>query len=474
MHPNPPSASLEAGPASAPPADPIDPDIDPLTGLWTRPALHRLLGQAMTEASGQATRPALLALDLDRFQAINDATGIATGDGVLARVARRITGAVPPGTLVARISGDEFAVLLRDARQADAAAARLLELIGRPYAVKGHGVVLSVSIGVAEATPETQDADALLRAANIALHRAEAQGKNRWCRFEPWMQDQAQARQALEIDLRAALALNQAELRRTMVVDQFSLHYQPQVSLDGRRLLGFEALARWQHPRQGWVGPAQFIPLAEEIGLIGLLGDWVLRSACRAAAGWPVHAGHAPLRVAVNVSALQLRERRALVASVAEALAGSGLAPDRLELEITESALIGDVLGTLQAIRAMGVHLSLDDFGTGYSSLSQLARFPFDGLKIDHSFVQRLPGGAEPDAQVAALSQRMLQGIAALGNGLGMRTTAEGVETPAQAALVGEAGCAAMQGFLITPPVPADAVAALIDRFHSTTGAAAP
>lgn len=423
-------------------------------------------------AGGRAAhQPALLALDLDRFQAINDATGIATGDGVLSPVARRITGAVPPGAQVARISGDEFAVLLPDGRGADAVAARLLELIGRPSAVLGHAVVLSVSIGVAEAEAGQHDADALLRAASIALHRSEAMGKNRWCRFESWMQSQAQARQALETDLRAALALNKLALRRSMGVDQFALHYQPQVSLDGQVLLGFEALARWRHPQHGWVGPAQFFPLAEEIGLIGLLGDWVLRTACRAAASWPQPPGGRPLRVSVNISALQLREQRALVGSVADALASSGLAPDRLEIEITESALIGDVLETLQAIRGLGVHLSLDDFGIGYSSLSQLARFPFDGLKIDHSFVHHLPDGSQADPRVAELATRMLQAIAALGQ-VGMDTVAEGVETAHQADLVGQAGVTAMQGYLIARATPEQDVPALIERLQRAAQAA--
>ena len=454
-------------PADSPPASADDPDRDALTGLWSRQALHRLLGAALAASAGLA-RPALLALDLDRFQAINDATGITTGDAVLVRVARRISGAVPPGSEVARISGDEFAVLLPDHRQADASAARLLELIGRPYAVNGHAVVLSVSIGLADANQAVADAHALLRAANIALHRSEALGKNRWCRFEPWMQDQARDRQALETDLRAALALNKLELRRNMGVDQFEVHYQPQIAMASGRLLGFEALARWKHHQLGWVGPTQFIPLAEEIGLIGLLGDWVLRTACSAAASWPVAPDGRPLRVAVNISALQLRERRALVASVADALAQSGLAPDRLEIEITESALVGDALQTLQAIRALGVHLSLDDFGTGYSSLSQLARFPFDGLKIDHSFVQRLPGSPSAEAPVADLSLRMLQAIAALGHGLGMHTAAEGVETADQARQVLAAGVGSMQGYLVAHATPPNQLAALIRHLQQT------
>jgi diguanylate cyclase (GGDEF)-like protein len=474
------TASAESLPA------PESQGLDRLTRLISRPALHRALVTALAAIGTDGVHPALLVLDLDRFQAVNDSTGIATGDGVLSRVARRIGSAVPAAATVARISGDEFAVLLPDGRDAAAIAARLLELIGRPYAVNGHAVTLSVSIGMALAPQHGDDADALLRAANIALHRAEADGKNRCRCFEPWMQEQASSRQALETDLRAALALNKLDLRKTMAVEQFEVHYQPQVTLAGRRLFGFEALARWRHPVRGMVGPDQFIPLAEEIGLIGLLGDWVLRTACRTAAAWPVPLHGPPLRVAVNVSPLQLRERRALVASIADALHTSGLAPGRLEVEITESALMGDALETLQAIKALGVGLSLDDFGTGYSSLSQLAHYPFDRLKIDRSFVRDLPGDivgddtrgqAAPAAgsrRVADHAQWMIQAIASLGRGLGMETIAEGVETECQARLVGRAGVTEMQGYLVSRPLPEGALAALVARLDVSPSAALP
>jgi diguanylate cyclase (GGDEF)-like protein len=420
----------------------------------------------MVAARPGGTLPALLALDLDRFQAINDSTGIATGDGVLSRVARRIKGAVPKGATVARISGDEFAVLLPDGSSGSDVAAKLLELIARPYAVNGHAMTLSVSIGVARAHSYEQAADELLQAANIALHRAEADGKNRWCLFEPWMQERASVRQSLEMDLRAALALNKVELRKAMHVEQFEVHYQPQVAANDLRLLGFEALVRWRHPVRGMVGPDHFIPLAEEIGLIGLLGDWVLRTACRAAAGWPIPPGGKPYQVAVNVSPVQLREKRALVASIADALAQSGLTPERLEIEITESALIGDALETLQDIKALGVGLSLDDFGTGYSSLSQLAHYPFDRLKIDRSFIRELPTGDEPNPASAPQAQWMLQAIASLGAGLNMSTVAEGVETKAQAEMVRRAGVTVIQGYLVARPTPEPELASLIRRLE--------
>jgi EAL domain-containing protein (putative c-di-GMP-specific phosphodiesterase class I) len=285
------------------------------------------------------------------------------------------------------------------------------------------------------------------------------------------MQERARQRQTLEMDLRAALAINRIELRKAMAIEQFEVHYQPQVSMPDRRLLGFEALVRWRHPVRGMVGPDEFIPLAEEIGLIGLLGDWVLRTACRAAAAWPQLHAVAPLQVAVNVSPIQLRERRALVASISEALAESGLPADRLEIEITESALMGDALETLCAIKALGVCLSLDDFGTGYSSLSQLAHYPFDRLKIDRSFVSELPTDAQSDTKPGRQARWMMQAIASLGTGLGMSTVAEGVETEAQAQMVAAAGVSVMQGYLIAKPTAVHALGELISRLE---GAAAP
>ncbi|MBC7779202.1 MAG: EAL domain-containing protein [Proteobacteria bacterium] len=442
-------------------------EADSLTGLCTRAHLHKVLAGAFAHRRPGHAYPALLALDLDGFKAINDSTGIVTGDGVLARVAGRILIAVPGEATVARIGGDEFAVLLPDGHVAEGVAARLFELIGRPYAVNGHAVTLSVSIGVALAPQHGEDADALLRAANTALHRAETGGRNHWVVFEPWMQARASARQSLEIDLRAAISLNRVELRSAVAIEQFEVHYQPQVSLAERRLQGFEALARWRHPERGMVGPDQFIPIAEETGLIGLLGNWVLHTACRAAAAWPTPRHGAPLQVAVNVSPLQLRDRHALIESIAQALGESGLAAPRLEIEITESALIGDSRATLQAIKALGVTLSLDDFGTGYSSLSHLAHYPFDRLKIDRCFIRDLPNGGLAEGRVPARAKWMIQAIASLGSGLDMSTVAEGVETELQAQQALEAGVTDMQGYLIARPTPEDDLPPLIQRLDA-------
>ena len=444
---------------------------DRLTGLPTRPALYRRLTELLAMPVATGCRPALIAIDLDRFQLVNDSTGIPTGDAMLIRVARRIAHAVPDTALVARISGDEFAVLLIDGSDGDAIADRLLELLARPYAVNGHALTISASAGLARAAAET-DADTLVREAAIALHRAEAEGKNRWRLFEPWMQTSASTRQEIESDLRTALGLNRVDMRKAMVVDQFEVHYQPQVTVRDRRLQGFEALARWRHPTRGLVPPDTFIPIAEEIGLIGLIGDWVLRTACRTAADWPVPADGTPLRIAVNVSPIQLRERRALVGSIADALAATGLAPGRLEIEITESALIGDALDTLKAIHALGVRLSLDDFGTGYSSLSELVDYPFDCLKIDRAFVKKLPEGPGESGEEQERAGRLLRAISSIGSGLGMSTGAEGVETEHQASLVRDAGVTLLQGYLISRPIPPEHLDAALTGFGDTAGSA--
>jgi diguanylate cyclase (GGDEF)-like protein len=443
-------------------APPLSVECDPLTGLLSRGTLHAHL----TAMMAQGAHPALLALDLDRFQSVNDSTGIATGDGVLVRVAKRIASAAPPDAVIARISGDEFAVIIPNAKHGERVAAHLLDLISRPFAVNGFAVTLSVSIGLAIAPEHGTTADALLRAANIALHRAEQDGKNRWCRFESWMQEQAAVRQALETDLRAALALNRVELRRTMGVQQFEVYYQPQVSIATRAVTGFEALVRWQHPSRGMVGPSEFIPLAEEIGLIGLLGDWVLATACREATTWPVPAS-GPVTVAVNVSPLQLREGRSMIGSIANALATSGLPPQRLEIEITESALNADALETLIGIKSLGVRLALDDFGTGYSSLSQLAHYPFDRLKIDRSFVRELVAPASVPTPADLHARWMIQAIASLGSGLGLTTVAEGVETEFQAEIVRQSGFTDVQGYLFDKPMPAATVGAWIAKHTS-------
>ena len=411
--------------------------LDPLTGLENR--------RGFTEHLPGAVGPgaALIMLDLDRFKLVNDSLGHPAGDALLRLVGQRIAGAVRAEDAAFRLGGDEFAVVLRDGAGAHALAERLVDLLSRPYLVHGLVATVGASAGIAYAPDDGMDADSLVHCADMALYAAKADGRGVVRPFRPEMARRAAARHALEQDLRAAVARGQLEL-----------FYQPQANLATRSLVGFEALLRWRHPERGLVSPADFIPLAEETRLIMPIGEWALRTACLDAQGWPE-----PLPVAVNVSAVQLAEPGRLCRAVEAALAASRLDPARLELEITESALVRDpdaALGALRALRGMGVSIAMDDFGTGYSSLSQLRSFPFDKLKIDRSFVRDLGGSAEAVAVVRA--------IAALGTSLGMRTTAEGVETGEQAARVLAEGCTDMQGYLLSRPLPAGSVAALITQ----------
>jgi len=308
--------------------------------------------------------------------------------------------------------------------------------------VEGHLINIGASVGVALAPADGSDTESLLRSADLALYRAKADGRGTYRFFEAEMDAQMQARRLLELDLRKALALR-----------EFEVHYQPQVNLATGLLSGFEALIRWRHPERGMVPPAAFIPLAEEIGLIGPIGEWVLRQACHEAARWPDH-----LSIAVNLSPLQFKDKK-IVQTAVSALAGSGLAPERLELEITESALLQDneaTLSILHELRALGVRVSMDDFGTGYSSLGYLRSFPFDKIKIDRSFIMKLPDSGESAAIVRA--------ITSLGESLGMTTIAEGVETLEQVEHLRREGCTSIQGYLISKPIPSNDIPALLAR----------
>jgi diguanylate cyclase (GGDEF)-like protein len=409
---------------------------DPLTGLTNRRGLHAQLSRQLGPGAAHAPSLAVISLDLDRFKEVNDTLGHAVGDALLVKVAERLRSATRSSDLVVRLGGDEFVVLQSCSDQpggAEALATRLVDLLGRTYVVLGHTVNIGASIGIARSPDDAAEPNTLLQRADMALYRAKAEGRGTFRFFQDSMDVAMQARRQLEIDLRRAVALR-----------QFDLAYQPQVDLVSRRLLGFEALLRWRNAARGPVSPAEFIPLAEEIGLIVPIGEWVLRTACQQAADWP-----APLSIAVNISPVQFRGKR-LVGVVSAALAASGLEPSRLELEITEGALLDNsapVLEALHALRGMGVRISMDDFGTGYSSLSYLRKFPFDKIKIDQSFVR----GADTDAEAGAI----VRAVAALGSSLGMRTVAEGVETPQQLSRIQGAGCDAVQGYLTGRPMPA-------------------
>ncbi len=432
----------------APAADPApEATLDALTGLADRRQLVRSLDAALTAAEAGGNETAVLYVDLDRFKPINDTLGHGVGDALLRLVGRRLRTATREDDVVARLGGDEFAVLvpvLATGRDLSALARRVVDILGRPYLVDGHQVNVGASVGVARAPSDGLGGETLLRSADLALYHAKRAGRGTFSFFAPSMASRAQARRTMEIDLRKALALR-----------QFELFYQPQIDLDRNAVIGFEALIRWRHPVHGLVSPANFIPLAEEIGFIAVLGEWALHEACREASRWPEG-----VAVAVNVSARQFEDCPKLIGAVAGALRASGLPGRRLEVEITESVLLHSqaaVLEALNALRAMGVRIAMDDFGTGYSSLSQLRSFPFDKLKIDRSFVAGEGDRASQNAVIRAIS--------ALGSSLGMATIAEGVETPDQLARIRAEGCGSVQGYLFSRPVPATELDGVLARF---------
>jgi diguanylate cyclase (GGDEF)-like protein len=416
---------------------------DALTGLATRASFHSHLGELLAKGRrGDAAPFAIHCIDLDKFKVVNDTLGHPVGDGLLVKVAERIRTAVRGDDMIARLGGDEFAVIQTACERpaAEVLASRLVDLVGRSYIVAGHMISIGVSIGVALASEDGDDVTTLLKHADLALYRAKADGRGRFRFFQIGMDSEMQSRRLLEMDLRKALALR-----------EFEVFYQPQVDVDTKTLLGFEALLRWRSPARGLVSPGMFMALAEEIGLIGRIGDWVLRTACHEAASWPP-----PVSISVNISPVQFRDGR-LVHAVTSALAASGLDPSRLDLEITEAALLDNteqVLNVLQEVKALGVRLSMDDFGTGNSSLSYLQKFPFDKIKIDQSFVR----GADRSADAGAI----VRAVAALGKSLGMTTIAEGVETEEQLDRVRAEGCSEVQGYLIGRPLPAADAASLM------------
>jgi len=405
---------------------------DALTGLPNRNGLQR----ALTQVLAAPARPAILMLlDIDRFKTVNDSLGHAAGDTLLRDMGRRLRDAAGETAVVARLAGPEFGVLATPEDAGREAAAELAEAIvaalAPPFTVEGQAVALGVSIGIARAPADGTEAGLLLRNADRALYRAKAEDHCRWTFFDAAMDEEASRRRLLEMDLRRAM----------QVGGEFLLHYQPVYDAASRRITGMEALLRWQHPSRGMVSPGEFIPLAEQIGLIVPLGEHVLRTACAEAASWDK-----PLRIAVNLSPAQFRQPD-LLAVVNDALAQSGLDPHRLELEVTEALLLQDaesVRGVLDALRALGVQVALDDFGTGYSSLSYLHSFPFDRVKIDRSFVR--------DIATRPRSAAIVRAVASLAADLDLAVTAEGIETEQELAIVRDAGCGELQGFLLSRP----------------------
>lgn len=410
--------------------------FDILTGLPNRALFHERLEAALDCADRVVLQPrpstpadaqiAVLAIDVDRFKAVNDTFGHAAGDLLLKTVAERLRSL----GFAARLGGDEFAVLLFGpdvGNTANATAAHIVEALAEPFDLNGQTVYAGASVGIAVYPDDTTHRADLLRHADVALYRAKTDGRGVWRRYNPTLHSELQSRRALEQDLRDALGNGEIEA-----------HFQPFHRAKDNQISGFEALMRWRHPRLGYVPPATFIPVAEDIGLIGTLGEWMINESCRVAATLPPE-----LTVAVNISAPQFR-MAGLVATIMRALAKAGVPGERLEIEVTESVLMQDepqVLKSVRQLRDLGIRLSLDDFGTGYASLSTLQRFPFDKIKIDQSFIRGLPDDKPSVAIIAA--------VTAMARQLGMVTTAEGVETEAQRAAVEALGCIEIQGFLL-------------------------
>jgi diguanylate cyclase (GGDEF)-like protein len=426
---------------------------DMLTGLPNRVALGQQIEMAVAQA-GRDYGFAVFAIDLDDFRPVNETLGHGVGDELLAAVANRLTACVREIDCVARLGADEFIVVQRGIdRPEDAAvlARRIIEVVSAPYSLSSHEISVGLTIGITLAPSDGTSCDKLLKNAEVALDRGKTEARGSFRFFEPEMDARLQARRILERDLREALTR-----------EAFEVYYQPIYSLDTDRVCGFEALLRWNHPVRGFISPAEFIPIAEELGLIVPLGEWVLRRACEVAAHWPDG-----LKVAVNVSAVQFTSA-SLVTAVREALRRTGLPGRRLELEITESVLVanpGSTTAILHSLKALGVRVAMDDFGTGYSSLSYLRSFPFDKIKIDQSFVR--------DLCIKDGTDFIVRAVIGLGASLGMTTTAEGVETEAQLAQLRAEGCDEVQGYLFSRPVPVSEVADVIRRWNGTSRAIA-
>ena len=427
---------------------------DGLTDLPARVLFYERLEQSLFELARDGGSCAVLCLDLDRFKAVNDTLGHLVGDVLLQEIARRLREVVPPEGVVARLGGDEFAVLVDDGQDRSAVghlAERLVEAVGRPVQIGDQHVEVGLSVGIALAPEHGADSESVFRRADLALYRAKSEGRNTARFFETGFEEEADERRSLEADLRHAVTKN-----------QLSLHYQPQVKARTGELVGFEALLRWQHPLHGTVAPAGFIPIAEDAGLMPILGDWVLRSACLEAAGWAN-----PLKVAVNLSPKQFQPD--LPERILAVLSETGLPPARLELEITETTLIGDMvraLGILRRIKAMGISIAMDDFGTGYSSLATLQAFPFDKLKIDRGFV----AGIDDNPHTAVI----VRAVIGLGRSLGMQVIAEGVETERQAQFLSDEACDELQGYLFGKPQDIAQFAGVVKSAGRTLSATSP
>jgi len=420
---------------------------DALTGLPNRVLFRERLNVALTSNAEQTARVSVICLDLDHFKEVNDTLGHGAGDLLLQQLSGRLRACVHQNDTVARLGGDEFAIIQMGHNQpleAEELSRKLIDVVRAPFIIEGQDLHVGVSIGIAIANVDDADPERLLKSADIALYRAKQGGRATYRIFEAQMDAELQERKALEYDLRQAV-----------MKDELEIHYQPLIDLAQHGVAAVEALVRWRHPARGLVSPAEFIPLAEETGLIVSMGEWILETACRQVMEWD------GLRVAVNLSPVQFRNKE-LVETVRQVLVRTGLDPARLELEITESVLINDTsaaLEILNGLKSLGVKIAMDDFGTGYSSLGYLNSFPFDKIKIDKSFIG--------DMNSKDKSGAIVKSVISLGQSLNMTTTAEGVETPEQAAFLAQEGCDQLQGYYFSRPVTAPELSAFIGRWAS-------
>ena len=427
---------------------------DSLTNLPNRTLFMDRLEHTLARSYRQRTDIAVLFLDLDRFKIVNDSLGHDVGDQLLQSVTQRLCRCLRPGDTVARLGGDEFTILMEDVEDVKDViyvAERIAEELHSPFNLQGHRIFVTTSIGIAVGHAPESTPDTLIRDADVAMYRAKRKGPSRYEVYDPEMNARALERLTLENDLWQAV-------RR----DELRVHYQPKVRLSNQELVGFEALVRWQHPVQGLIMPGDFIPLAEDTGMILGIGQWVLHEACRQAKVWQTRFSDKPLQMSVNLSARQLQQA-GLVREIAEVLEETGLYPSCLKLEITESVVMEDAEATIRTLRdlkRLGVRLAIDDFGTGYSSLSYLRRFPVDNLKVDRAFVSNIGINTEDTEIVRA--------IITLAQALGLTVTAEGVETAEQASQLTALGCDWAQGYYFSKPVPADSVMTLLEKmYHS-------
>jgi diguanylate cyclase (GGDEF)-like protein len=420
---------------------------DPLTELPNRSMFNERLRHALNQSTRYTRGLAVMFIDIDRFKVVNDSLGHSAGDRLLQDCAKRLTECLRESDIVARLGGDEFVVMIENftgPRDAIAVAQKVLVALAKPFFVDGQEFLMSASIGISTFPDDGADVETLVKNADIAMYRAKDQGRNNYQFYSAQMNKHTFERLAMESSLRRAVERN-----------EFLLHYQPKLDLRTGAIAGVEALVRWKHPDWGMVAPAQFIPLAEETGLIVQIGEWVLKTACEQSRQWRDQ-GIPGVRVAVNLSARQFAQK-SLLQDVARIIAESGLTPECLELEITESMVMQNpehARETLQKLKAMGISLSMDDFGTGYSSLAYLKKFPIDCVKIDRSFIKDIPVDADDMA--------ITKGVIALGHSLRLKVVAEGVETKEQQEFLQANDCDEMQGFLFSKPLPTEEITTLL------------